>query len=578
MNGSIIVVAHVRDDALRPKVGERLADLESFYLPLGIVDQEHAWHPGTGIVAERIACAKPRDHAWLWTWGEALPDELATADAVLDALPDELRAIQGMTTAFAFGRDRARIVSAPSGPATLYEAEGDGIWCCSTHAVAAAWVAFGDAGIDPDSVPEMIAFDFVGGERTLIAGVRALPPATTIAISRHGHSVSTWLSPAERWAPVPEEEAHAEAERALLASVAARLAGREVSVALTAGLDSRVLAVALAEADVPFDAFTWGAPGWPDTEGAAQVAQLLGAPHAILGQTALPADEVLAEHDRAVRWADGVFALAPAARTWPPGADAVASGMGGETGRAFYYDDWSAWLWPDPPRNVLADRLAGRAHLPAATLDAAAQADAAVGAWLDAAEQTGAKGWRLLDVAYADQRVRRWGRGQVPCVGCALAPAFTPQDLARALVSQPLRERLASGFHHRFLDGRRLELAPYRNEAPSMPPPWLRRGHRLRQSNTRARALGRRPLRQPGDEFVARLWAERPQALSWVLDHVLVHPLTGGRLGQAWVEWAREGFPRGARRAGEHARLAAGVVALDDALAALRHSRRSSAP
>jgi hypothetical protein len=181
-------------------------------------------------------------------------------------------------------------------------------------------------------------------------------------------------------------------------------------------------------------------------------------------------------------------------------------------------------------------------------------------------------------VVYTDQRVRRWGRSQIPCGGSVLAPGFTPLDLARALVSQPLRDRLASGFHHRFLEDHWPELAPFRPEPPSMPRALLRPALRLRERNTRARALRNPPPRQPGDDFVARLWAERPKASDWVLDHVLVHPHTGGTLGRAWVDWAREGFPRGAKRPGEHARLAAGIVGLDDALAALRRSRRSSPP
>jgi hypothetical protein len=202
--------------------------------------------------------------------GEPLPATLAAPEALLAAAPGELRAIEGMTAALAFGHDRARIVSSASGPATLYEAEGEAIWCCSTHAVAAAWVAHGDARIDPDAVPELLAFDFVGGERTLIAGVRPLPPAADIAIDAGGRRTSAWLVPGERWELVPEREAQAHAEDALLSTVERRLAGRRVSMALTAGLDSRVLAVALTEAGLPFDAFTWGAEGWPDTGGAAR--------------------------------------------------------------------------------------------------------------------------------------------------------------------------------------------------------------------------------------------------------------------------------------------------------------------
>ena len=573
MNGSVLMAAQVADESLRAVVGERVAALHSFYAPLGIVSEERGWYPALRLIAERISFAHSHDSERLWTWGERLPDDLCEANALLFAAPDDLRAIQGMTAAFAFGRDRARLVSSPSGPATLYEAQGDGVWCCSTHAVAAAWVAHGDARVDPATVPELLAFDFVGGERTLVEGARHLPPATDISINPTGHGRSTWVMPAERWEPVPEDEAQAHAEAGLLASLPNRLDGARVELALTAGLDSRVIAVALHEAGIAFKSFTWGEQNWPDTQGAAAVAGTLGATHSVLPSPPLAPALLMAEHDRAARWSDGVFALAASARTWPHGADAVASGMGGETGRAFYYDDWSTWLWPEPRRSVLADRLSGRAHLPAANGDAVRQADASVSSWLDEAESTGASGWRLLDVVYAEQRVRRWGRGQVPCGGCAFTPGFVPYDLARALVSQPLSDRLRSRFHHRFLEARRPDLALPTDPAPSMPSPSTRAAQRARHRYRRARGL-RKPQPQAGDEFVAHVWAERPDARDWVLDHVLPHPLTGGQLGKSWIEWTREGFPRGARRAGEQARLAAGAVALDAALAELRSPRR----
>ena len=37
-------------------------------------------------------------------------------------------------------------------------------------------------------------------------------------------------------------------------------------------------------------------------------------------------------------------------------------------------------------------------------------------------------------------------------------------------------------------------------------------------------------------------------------------------MGAEWIEWTREGFPRGERRAGEQARLAAAVAALSPAI------------
>ena len=548
MSAGVVVFAQVEDAALFAAIEARIRLLERFYAPLALEETESHWDGAARIAALTLTAPAPMRAIAVglgfqrWRWHEAV---------------------------FELDTGRARMASPSFGPATLYTAEGDGIVSWSTHAVAAALVAHGDARVDAGAVPELLAFDFVGGERTLVDGVRCLPPGTEVELSE-GDPVVRCPSPATRWELGPDAIADEHADAALVRGLAERLDGDHVAVALTAGLDSRVAAVALAEAGATFEAFTWGEVDWPDTVGAAGVAAELDVRHTVFEHLLLDPGDVLPEHDRAVRWSDGVFALAPSARAWPD-ADALVGGMGGETGRAFYYDAWSAWLWPEPDRATLADRLAARAHLPAAAPDAVAAADVAVAAWLDDAESSGASGWQTLDVVYADQRVRRWGRGQVPCAEAAWVPAFTAPAVQRALVSQPLEARLRSAFHHEFLGRHSPQLAPDPGQPASMPAASLRAIHRRRDAHRR-RAHAGEPPNDPGDSYVAHIWEERAEARDWVLSHVLAHPLTGGALGDDWVAWTRKGFPSGERRAGEHARLAAAVVALDDALRNLRRS------
>ena len=568
MSDCVIAVAKLDAEALRPKAEAHLDRARRFYEPLGLTHESRVWLPRLRMLAWRLDASPLTGAPGAWTFGEDPPAPLADPGACVAAGADQLATLSGSTAIFAFDDEarRARIVATPSGPALLYGAADAGIACWSTHAVAAGLIARGRATVDAGAVPQLIAFDFVGGRRTLVDGVHAIEHGVSVEIDPVAALEQQWVTPRERWRLEPEPDAQQAAERALLESTAQRFSGRSVAIALTAGLDSRVAAVALQSTDADCHAFTWGAANWDDPRGAQQIADALGIPHEVGAMENLDSGDVLREHDRAVRWADGVFALAPLSRRWPA-ADVVVGGMGGEIGRSFYYDDWSAWLAPRPQRADLTLQLRAQDYLRGADAEAIASVDAAVGSWFDDAEQTGVDGWRHLDVVYADQRVRRWGRAQLPCMAAPLAPGFTAPQLTRALVSQSLAARLGSGFHHAFLDWQRPDLALARREPPSMPPALLRSYHRARDRRRKSGVPGLPD--EPGDSFAANLWAERPDARDWVLEEAIPDPLAGGALGPAWTEWARTGFPRGARRAGEQARLAAGAVALARALAAL---------
>jgi len=539
---SVLFVVQVPPAGDAAVLEHRLEALKTFYSPLGVARAERKVIPDLGLTVGAIrfdAPGRPEPRN-LWVWGEAPPARLATAEDLLDADDDLLRSIEGMTAAVAVADRRARIVTAADGPVTLYEAGSTAIRAWSTHAVAAAWLARGRVEVSADVLPELMAFDFVGGERTLITSVSAVSPATSIEIRPTGARKISYWSTSARWAPVPEADAYAHAEWALLASLERRVKGEpSVALGLTAGLDSRVVAAALAELDVSFSAFTWGDPGWPEVRGACEVATAFGVEHRPYPPQWLDDAQATSAHERNVRWADGAFALAPSERSWPSVATHLI-GMGGETGRAFYYRGLPH------PRSPTAAQLAATVgverRIPGASPEAIASARAAVARWIDAAGACGHEGWRLLDVMYAEQRVRRWGRTQVPRLVGSLVPCFATPEVSRSLASLPLAERLSDGFHRRFLAERVPSLAP-----PPPPSPG-----RLRVSLATLRRRLRPRVRPPTPirTLAAQLWAERPECRTWVTDDVLRRPLFLETMGRALGGGHARGVPAG-RAAGD---------------------------
>jgi hypothetical protein len=508
----------------------------------------------TAAVAPRWVVGGPAVDTGMLVWGEPLPRELD----VLDASDEQLRSLAGVTAVIAWDEARVRIVNNSAGPATLYVAEGDGVIAYATHAVAAALVAGVEPRLNEPAVAEFIALDFVGRDRTLVEGVRVVPPASAID---NGDLRTYWPATA-RWARVGDAYEHT--ERTLLETLEQRTRGATVGLALTGGLDSTVGAAALAEIGAKPLAFTWGAPKWADARAAAATAARLGFDHEVLGVRMLDDDTCLAELDREVRWTDGMAALSAAERHWPEGCDALVVGMGGETGRAFYYDAWSALLVPNPSREGLARRLGVRGRLRGATEDTVATVEQSVAGWVDEAIATGAQAWDVLDVLYTEQRVRRWGRSQVPPLSQNLVLLFTPAEIARGLFSLPVRERIRDGFHRRFLSAH-----GFTPGDPDVPDPGrielaLRRLRARRQPRPAPAAAD-----DPLDRMVEHVWTERPNTRDWVREEALRDPLIERTLGREWAAATARGFSEGRARTAERALRAAGVVAFARALRAL---------
>jgi Asparagine synthase len=175
-------------------------------------------------------------------------------------IPEGEEPLDGLAAIFDVDADSVRVSCASGGVTSLYEAASARIRAWSTHAVAAAWLARGEARVDPGRIPELLTWGFVGGRRTLIDGALAVPAATQIDLrAAREPEVSCFLPPGRRWAQLPEEVAYEHAERALLESLERRLRGaRDVYLGLTGGLDSCVVAVALKELGIEVTAFTWG--------------------------------------------------------------------------------------------------------------------------------------------------------------------------------------------------------------------------------------------------------------------------------------------------------------------------------
>ena len=549
--GSCIFAALLTDSEAAAEVERRAERLRAFYA----LDQLVLVRPNPRAVIGRLSSHGGRDDS-AFVWGEPLP----AGFSLIDATDGALRRIPGIYAAFAWEHERLRVVGSAGGPATLYAASGAGVRAISTHAVAAAVIAGLEPRVDEAAVAQFIALDYVGGERTLVAGVEALPAAADV----RPDGERSWWPARDRWAPVADAYAHT--EHALLSTLSDRTHGRKLGLALTGGLDSTVGAVALHELDVRPLAFTWGDPDWPDARGAARTAATLGFEHVVLETSPIVDADCLAVLERAVRWSDGVTALSAVERVWPDGCDAFAGGMGGETGRAFYYDAWSALLIPRPRPDELARRLGARGRLRGAHEEVVAALEETVRGWVDEALDLGARGWNALDVLYTEQRVRHWGRSQIPLLDQDLILLFTPTEIARGLASMPVRERIRDGFHRRFLADRGLPPTP--TDVPD--PGAISLAARRLQHRVRRRSAPAAPQPDAVDLLMKHVWDERPETSAWVREDALRDPLITATLGAKWAESTGSGFAEGRARTAERALRAAAIVAFDRALDGLR--------
>ncbi|MGZ4202496.1 MAG: hypothetical protein ACXVRH_10605 [Thermoleophilaceae bacterium] len=570
----VVFASWVADAALVPELERRLRVLARFYAPLGFTPSALRRDDRLGVVIGALSATQTEANPLVW--GEPLSPQLAGAVRLIAAGPAEQRHLHGTTSAFALGQAAARVVNAPVGPTVLYHATSGDIAVWSTHAVAAGWLATGEAAIDESAIVELMAFDFVGGERTLLHGVRPVPPATSVLFDGGEPRVECWWPARERWQRLPEEEAQQAAEAALLETIDARLRGQpSISLGLTAGVDSRITALAVRELGLPLTAFTWGEPHWPDCVGATTVAAALGIEHKLIAPEWYGDLEAVQAHERAARFGDGIAPLAEAARSWPGESGPILGGVAAETGRAYYYEPWTAYLGVRSVRDLAAS-VGVRGRLQGASRDAVAHAERSLSGWVEEAVAITGLDFRALDILYTDQRVPRWCRSQVPPLGRSVFTGMTSVDFGRALVSLPLVDRLAGRFPERFVVARAPALAPV---ARALPPPPARAAIPLHRLNlVRHRRRPGRPADEVVDSAVRARWDARPETRGWIVDEALQNSLIADTMGRAWVDRVRAGFLEGRTRDTGLALRACGPVRLDGALRELRggQSGRSS--
>ncbi len=522
-------------------LAQRVAQLVDYYRPLGAVDAtvRVVGEATVGVITLEGADGE-RSRAYaddaLLAFGR--PPERWRADPrrVLDADDAELARWGEFGALVATDGVRLRLVTSTAESAMLHRA--DGVY--ATHAVAAAFLARGTARLDPGGIPELLTLGCVGGTRTLVDGARTVDPGQVIDLLPDERSRS-YRPVAQRYAPLPEVEA-AEAGQAALAAAAGALRDRTgLRLGLTDGLDSLVVAVVLLAAEVDVSAFTWGEGGFGEPGGAGR-ARTLGLAHQALGYgLGLGETEGFVRLDAQARWTEGAARLsARGAPGWPTATGSIVTGAGGETGRAFFYR-WEAALRRDSSPAALARLLSGGDE----------RVGAAADGWLAEAASTGHTGWRLLDVVYARQRLRRWGRGMLPCAGADLLAPLTAPEVQRALVSLPLVHRLSDGFGRAVVAAHRPDLVP---PAPLLP----RRGV---PPSVRQAAGWVRARRAAPDRAFSAYWAERPRERAWLLEEVLAEPFLVEAMGTRWVGETRAGLEAGEDAALLRATTAAGPVA-----------------
>ncbi|MFI0369397.1 asparagine synthase-related protein [Actinomadura sp. 1N219] len=353
-----------------------------------------------------------------------LTDPGHDADALLakDDLGDVTAELGGVFAAFRAGDEGVTAATAIARVCPVYHAETRGVRIAGSRALLVHLVAraletgLADPSVDlaVEALHPLVRHGFFTNDDTPFRGVTALPAATVFEAAPGEPTVIRRL-PAPRTEPAPREAAgRARAVRPLAESLAAAAEPlarhREaVSLSLSGGRDSRLMAAALSAAGVPFSASTHGFADEPDVLLGGRVAAALGVEHRVSLTVPEPSrDTVAVQHPlrrahHVVRMCEGMNSAYEQVNSYRRySLVPQASGSGGETFRGgFLYDQ-------DDISNdgLLARvRLIFRAAEPIMTPAANALAAAEHARWTDRAERDG---FDVLDKLYLFYRTGRW--------------------------------------------------------------------------------------------------------------------------------------------------------------------------
>jgi asparagine synthase (glutamine-hydrolysing) len=189
----------------------------------------------------------------------------------------------------------------------FYAPSGEGLAFASELTALAAGAELG-ADLDPVAVHEYFVFGYVPGERSIVSGVRQLPPGHLLSWQPGGALAERryWSPPA---AAVDSAESTpdlvGELSRLLSASVRSRLISDvPLGVFLSGGVDSTLIAaIAARESSAPVKTFTVGydVGDVNETEAARQTAREIGSEH---HELVLAVDEIAARVPAVLRMLD----------------------------------------------------------------------------------------------------------------------------------------------------------------------------------------------------------------------------------------------------------------------------------
>lgn len=164
---------------------------------------------------------------------------------------------------------------------------------------------------DPIALLQALSFEHLLGDRTYLAGVKLLPPATVLRVSDEGCRQSTyWVLEIAETHELRSRQEYLEGMHYLLKQAVARQLPEtaRAGVNLSGGLDSRMLLGLFSELTSPPRAkcFTFGVPGCDDIRIGAELARAVNAPHEVMP---LSPDYLLQVGETAVRLTDGMDSL-----------------------------------------------------------------------------------------------------------------------------------------------------------------------------------------------------------------------------------------------------------------------------
>lgn len=285
------------------------------------------------------------------------------------------QSLHGIFVLFVFDKDTA-IWRVAVDNAGLYHAFHD------AHGVGTSFLEIlaksGTAQLSAAAAAEFLAHDGVYWSRTLVDGIVRISHAEIVQLEPADGATPARRTVVEKALP----DARPGDPAGLLghsANLAGALAGRRVSLDLTGGIDSRLVACLMSLHGVAFETAAVGRPGHPDLRIAARAADVLGvAFHPTIHDSSGIEDEL----EELFRQCDGLGDVLTYHRSRQlsldrrrRGVDLVITGAGGELYKDFWWlQDWPFYASPKSNFERLYDLRVHPIGLPAGYLTGAAAA------------------------------------------------------------------------------------------------------------------------------------------------------------------------------------------------------------